>query len=320
MPQITGSNCKLIYDIETTFGTTPGVPAAILAYFKDEGFAQDIEQISSNIIRGNRNPTSPFTGNRSVKGSLSTELAPFGQAVLLKHLMGSVTTTGTTNYTHVFKIGALPVGLCFEKQVTDLGKYFLYNGVRVSKASFDFKPAGPIDTSFEFVGQKETIGDASIDATPTDLGHNPFEGFNASIEVGGSSIGTVTAAKFDVDNDIQTDLYAIGGGGLVHSLPEGNVKVSGSCTVIFDSITLYNQAVAGTESSLKIALTKGTGLGSTGNEMIEFLIPELKFKASTPVIKDSKGIMLEMPFEAFYSNSTEATALQITLKNTQATI
>lgn len=320
MAQVTGSNCKLIYDVETTFGTTPTSPASILAYFKDEGFAQDIELINSNIIRGNRNPTQPVAGNKSIKGSLSTELAPFGQALLLKHLMGAVTTTGATEFTHVFKVGSLPTSLCFEKQFTDLTKFFLYNGVRVAKASFDFKPAGFVDTSFEFVGQKETVSGTSIDATPTDLGHSPFEGFQAAILEGGSSIGTVTAVKFDIDNDIQTDLYTIGGGGLVHSLPEGVVKVSGSMTAIFDSTTLYDKAVAGTESSLKISLTKGTGLGTAGNESIEFLIPELRFKASTPVIKDSKGIMLELPFEAYYTDSTEASALQITLKNTQATI
>lgn len=320
MPQVTGSNCKLIYDVESVFGTTPASPAAILAYFKDEGFAQDIEQISSNIIRGNRNPSQPVFGNKSVKGSLSTELAPFGQAVLFKHLMGSVATTGTTNYTHTFKIGALPTSLCFEKQFNDLTKFFLYNGVRVAKASFDLKPSGFIDVSFDFVGQKETVSGTSIDATPTDLGHSPFEGFNGAVLEGGSSIGTVTALKFDIDNDIQTDLFTIGGGGLVHSLPEGNVKVSGSATVIFDSTTLYEKAVAGTESSIKATLTKGTGDGSAGNEYFEILIPELRYKPSTPVIKDSKGIMLELPFEAYYSNSSEASAIQLILKNTQATI
>ena len=320
MGQATGSNSKLIYDQETTFGITPAAPAAIVAYFSDEGFSQDIEQISSNIIRGNRNPTMPFTGNRSVKGSLTSELAPYGQATLLKHLLGSVTTSGTSPYTHVFKVGALPTSLCFEKQFLDLGKYFLYNGCRISKASFDFKPAGAIAVSFDFAGRKETAGAASFDAAPLDLGHLPFEGFQSAIQEGGSDIGTVTALKFDIDNDIQSDLYTIGGGGLVHSLPEGNVKVSGSATVIFDSVALYDKAVAGTESKIKVTLTKGDGLGSAGNESIEFLIPEVKFKATTPTIKDAKGLMLEMPFEAFYHDSSEASAVQITLKSTQATV
>ncbi|MDY0212553.1 MAG: phage tail tube protein [Desulfuromonadaceae bacterium] len=321
MGQVTGSNCRLVYDAETVFGTTPTTPAAIVAYFKDEGFAQDIEQITSNIIRGNRNPTTPFTGNRSVKGSMSSELAPYGQALLLKHLLGSVETAGdTAPYTHVFKIAKLPTSLCFEKQFTDLGKYFLYNGVRVASASFDIKPAGPVDVAFEFAGQKETVSGTPVDAAPTDMGHTPWEGFEAEVQEGGTAIGVITALKFDVNNDIQSDQYAIGGGGTVYGLPEGTAKVSGSATAIFESLDLYTKAVEGTASSIKATLTKGTGVGTKGNESIEFFLPELKFKATTPTIKDAKGLMLELPFEAYYDIGAGASALQITLKSTQETI
>lgn len=321
MAIVQGSNCKLIYDQETTFGTTPASPDALIIAFKDEGFTQDIELITSDVMTGNRNASAPVAGNRSVKGSLSTELSAYGQARLFKNLLGGLTTTGTgPAYIHTFKVGALPVSMCFEKQITDLTKFFLYNGVRISKGSLEFKPAGFIATSFDFVGQKETVSGASFDATATDLGHNPFEGFQGAILEGGVSIGTVTSLKVDIDNDIQSDLYTIGGGGVVAALPAGKVKVSGSATVIFDSTTLYDKAVAGTESSIKVTLTKGLGDGTTGNESFELLIPELRFKASTPVIKDSKGLMLDLPFEAYYSNSTEATSIQVVLKNTQATI
>ncbi len=319
-PQARGSNSRLIFDQETTFGTTPAAPAAQVAYFENEGFAQTIEQIESAIIRGNRNPTAPLRGNRSVSGSIATELAPVGQGVWLKHLMGSVATTGDGPYEHVFKIGTLPVGLCFEKQFLDLDKFVLYNGVRVASASFDFAPSGKIAVSYSFAGQKETVGDTSFDAAPVDLGHSPFEGFHAAIEEGGSTIGVVTAAKLEINNDLQTDQYVIGGGGLVHGLPEGIVKVSGSLTALFDSMALYDKAVAGTESSLKVTLTKGDGLGSEGNESLEFFVPELRFQANTPTINDSKGLLIELPFMAYFDDAAAATALQITLKNSQATI
>lgn len=320
MAQAKGSNSKLIFDQETNFGTTPASPAAQVAYFENEGFAQTIEQIESSIIRGNRNPTAPLMGNRRVSGSVATELAPIGQAIWFKHLMGSVTTTGAGPYSHVFKVGVLPVGLCFEKQFLDLTKYVLYNGVRVASASFDFSPAGKVAASYSFVGQKETVSGASFDATPVDLGHSPFQGFQAAIEEGGATIGVVTAAKLEINNDIQSDQYVIGGGGYVYGLPEGIVKVSGSLTALFDSMALYDKAVAGTESSLKLTLSKGDGLGSAGNESLEFFVPELRFQATTPTIKDSKGLLIELPFTAYLDNAASATALQITLKNSQATI
>lgn len=320
MATVNGSNCKIIVDQEATFGTTPAVPDSQLIPFKSEGFALDIELLSSSVITGNRNASKPVTGKRSVKGSLATELNPY-MGVLLKHLIGAVTTTGASApYTHVIKVGALPTSLCFEKQFPDITQFFLYNGVRVSKGSFQFSPSGFVDTSFDFVGQKETISGTSIDSTPRDLGHLAFEGFEAAILEGGSSIAVVTQIKLDIENSLQSDLYTIGGGGIVGSIPAGKVKVSGTLTAIFDAITLYNKAVNGTESSLKVTLTHGTGLGTAGNESIEFLLPELRFKASTPAIKDDKALMLEMPFEAYYDNSAETSSVQITLMNTQATL
>jgi len=320
MTQATGSNSRMIFDEEATFGATPETPAATLAYFSDEGFAQDVGQIESGILRGNRNPTAPFSGNRSVKGSLTTELAPLGQATWLKHLLGAVATTGAGPYTHVFKIGKLPTSLCFEKQFIDLGKYFLYNGVRISSASFEFAPAGPVKVSYNFAGKKETISAASFDAAETDLGHSAWEGFDGSILEGGSAIATVTAVKLEINNDLETDKYVFGSGGYINSLPEGKVKVSGSITALFDSTTLYEKAVNRTESSLNITMSRGDGLGSESNESIEFLVPELRFGSSTPLIKDAKGILVELPFTAYYNDSTEASSLQITLTNTQATV
>lgn len=322
MPQATGSNAKLIFDQETTFGTTPASPNATIVPFKSEGFAADTELITSDIITGNRNQRATMYGNKSVKGQFSTELSPY-MGTFLKHLLGGVTTTGASApYTHVIKVGALPVSLCFEKQFLDLTtpQYFLYNGCRINSASFDFKPSGPIDLSFDLVGQKRTVGTASFDSTPADLGHTPFEGYMGALQEGGSTIAIVTAAKIDISNDLQSDLYTIGGGGLVYGLPEGKSKVSGTISAIFDSMTLLNKAIQRTESSLKMTLTQGTGAGTAGNEQIEIFIPELKFKEVDPVIKDSKGIMIELPFEAYYQDGADASQMVITLKNTQATI
>lgn len=322
MAQVQGSNCKLIFAEETTFGVTPTTPAATNVNFKDEGFQADTELLKSEVLGGDRNSKMAMAGKVTVKGSFSTELNPT-HGTFLKHLIGTVTTTGASApYTHVIKVGALPESMCFEKAFPDLDtpQYFLYNGMRINKGSFDFKPAGPVAASFDLAGRERTISGTSIDETPTDNGHNPFTGFEAELQEGGVSIGIVTALKFDIDNDLQTDLYVIGGGGKVHSIPAGKNKVSGTMTTIFADMGTLNKAIAKTESSLKITLTHGTGAGTTGNESIEFFIPELKLKESDPVIKDAKGIMLEVPFEAYYNDSASASTIVVTIKNTLATI
>ena len=82
--------------------------------------------------------------------------------------------------------------MCVEKQFTDLAtaKYFLYNGCKVGSFKLTAKTEGPIDCSVSLMGAKETIGLATIDATATDNGHTPFDGFEGSISQGGSSLAT----------------------------------------------------------------------------------------------------------------------------------
>ena len=49
-------------------------------------------------------------------------------------------------------------------------------------------------------------------------------------------------------------------------------------------------------------------------------IPELLYQPDAPVIAGPQGVLVELPFVAYYDNSTEATTMQMILKNTQATI
>lgn len=319
MAQATGSNAQIIYDVEATFGTTPASPDAKLLPFLTDTLSRKRPLITSNIIRQNRNPTKAVRGNVDAGGSINTELNPF-MGVFLKHLLGSATVGGGPPYTHTIKVAALPVSLCIEKGFTDLAQYFLYNGCRVNKGHFEFKSDGYIPFNLDFLAQKRTIAAASFDATATDLGHLPFEGFEASITEGGSAIAYVSEVVFDVENDLDPSNYVIGGVGLRRAIPEGKTKVSGTLTALFESITLYNKAVNFTESSLAITLSRGSGAGSAGNESLVITIPELVYEEDDPPISGPKGIMTNMKFEAFYDNDAAASAIHMLLKNTQATL
>ncbi|MBI4715842.1 MAG: hypothetical protein HY760_07905, partial [Nitrospirae bacterium] len=165
--------------------------------------------------------------------------------------------------------------------------------------------------SFDIVGASETVGGASMDATPTSYTHIPFTAFQATILEGGGAIATVTEAEITIDNDLDKDGYTVGSAGKRTQLPEGFAMVSGSITALFDSIALYNKAVNGTESSLKITLDRGVAPARS----IEFLVPELVYEQQGPVIEGPKGVLVTLPFKAYYDNSAEASSLQITIKN-----
>lgn len=320
MPQAKGSNARIIYDQESAFKQTPGVPDAKVLHFITEGLMQKRTLVRTNVIRQNRNAVKPKLGNKEVSGSITTELTPYLGILYLKHLLGSVVTTGVGPYEHTGKVGNLPVGLCLEKGFSDVAQYFLYNGVRINRSSFEFRPEGVVPLTMDYIGAKETLSGSSFDSTPVDLGHDPWDGAEMSIQEGGSAIAVVTNVKLDIENQLDGGLYVIGGNGERRAIPEGATLVSGTLTALFEDAALITKAVNYTESSLKITLARGDGLGSARNESLEILVPELLYEPNSPAIAGPQGVLIELPFAAYYENGAEATSIQMKLKNTQVTL
>lgn len=322
MPQAAGSNAQFLYQAEATFGVTNPSPDATIMPIISEGINAKRNLIRSNVIRSGRNPVKPKQGNLDLSGSVSTELNPF-MGILLHHAHGAVTTTGAgSNKTHVMKIAALPVGMTLEKGFLDLTtpEFFLLNGTRIKKMGFEIGPEGPLPVSIEYIGRNVTPGTTSFDSTPTDLGHLGWDMSEAALLEGGAALSSAAKVAFSIENELDGGNYVVGGNGLRRAIPEGATLIEGVLTGLFESMALVTKAIAFTESSIKASLTRGTGDGSAGNEYIEFLMEELIYGMAIPLIAGPKGILIELPFSAFYDNGSAGSALQTTLKNTQAVI
>ncbi len=312
-----GAKAQIIYGEEQTFNQLPASPAGTLLPFRPgESLARHTGLGQTGVIRANRNPERPFQDTREVSGPIPLALNPY-MGLLFKHLLGAVTTTGSGPYTHVFKVADLPTSLWFEKGFTDIGQYLLFTGVRVGSMSFSFSgKGGVVESGLALMGADQADpATASVDPAPTVEDDRPFRNFQAAIEEGGAAIATVTEVSLQVDNNLDGDVYTIGSGGSRHEIPEGVIAVTGELTALFDSVTLYNKARNGTESSLKITLSRGDGLGAAGNESLEIYIPELVFEENTPAVDGPRGLRVKLPFRAYYEDSAEASAVQFTLKN-----
>ena len=321
MSQQQGSNSRLLYQTEITFKSVPSNADAMVLPFVSESLRSSRNLISSKTIRSSRNPVAPVRGNVDVNGDITFELAPqYGK--MLHHAFGVYSAVsgegvglGAGTYQHTFKIGVLPVGMIIEKQFTDLNtaKYFQYSGCKVNSLKVAVKPEGFIECSVTIIGAKETLANSSFDGSPVDLGHDPFDGFGATIQEGGATLGIATSIDFSLENNLDGNSFVIDGTGQRYSLPAGVAKVSGNVTVLFENTTLYDKAIASTETALIITFINGTGEGTSGNEKLTFTIPELKFKPNAPVITGPTGVLIEMPFEAYYNDAAEATAIQAVL-------
>ncbi len=321
MPQAKGASSQTIIQKETTYKTDPAAPDAQKLYVSSNTVKLDRGRETSDILQGNRNPTKSARGDDNVSGAIGTELQAY-MGVLFEAVLGSVTTSGVGPYTHTIKVGSTLPSYLIERGFTGISQYFKYNGCKVSRFSMDVTRKGFQKVSVDFLGAKETVGSSSFDATPTDLGKVSFDGLALStIEEGGAAIADVVSIDgLTFENDLDADQYCLGGGGERADLPEGIVKVSGTLKARFLTVTLYNKAINDTESSLRLVWSVGNGLGSAGNESLEIKIPELSFGVSSPVVSGPKGVLVELPFEGFYDNSSEASALQVILKNSSATI
>ena len=322
MAQQKGSNVRLSYDTETIFKSSPASGSSRVLPYVSESLRMNRNLISSNTIRSSRNPAAPTRGNRDVTGSINIEFAP-QYGLMLQHVFGSTTTTGAGPYTHTHKIGNLPLGMTIEKYFGDLAipYYFRYNGVRVNSFKLAIKPEGPITGSFDLIGCKETIGsgNVSFDPTPTDRSHTPFDGFECTITEGGVALAIGSEINFSIENGLDGNNYVIDGTGERYSLPEGLVKVTGNIKCLFDSVAMYNKAVAHSESSLQVTLTKGTGAGTAGNEKTIFYFDELIYKPAAPVVEGPTGLFVSLDFEAYYGDDADASALRIACMDSWAT-
>ena len=307
-----GSKAQLIFDEETTYKSDPATINGRVIPFVRESIASKRNLIESVSITADRNRKSPSKGNLDISGEIEVELSDTAFSWLLKHLLGSVTTTGTADpYTHTLKVGALPVGLVIEKGFTDIGQYFKFNGCRIAGATFNIPTEGICTATFRIAGAKETVSTTPYDSTPTSYSHVPFTSAMVTPLEGGAAINNLKEVTISIDNDLDTDGYTLGSGGERRELPEGFAIVTGELVYLFEDVTLYNKALNLTESSLKITMDRGV----TPARSIEILLPEIVYEPNAPVIESPKGIIVRQPFRAYYDNAPEGTSFQIVIKN-----
>lgn len=303
---------RVAMGFETAFGVTPASPTAFNMPFNKSGMTGKETLNSSNTITGRRDPVAPFRGNKDVSGNLVVPVDARGSGHWLKAMFGVPTTTGTSAYQHVYKVGNTQPSFYLEQGFTDVGQYFLYNGCKVSKAGFSFGGDGELTASIDVMGAKETLATSSVDSTLSTFGFDRFASFQAALKEGGATVANIIETSFDIDFGLDGSTYCIGGNGFRSAIAEGLIKVSGKIKAMFQDATLLNKAINGTESSLQITLTNGTSI-------LDLLIQELVYERATPGIDGPQGIFVELPFQAYFDNGAGGSVVTATLTNDVAT-
>lgn len=314
-----GSRFSLLMGEESAWGTAAGtftkVPVSTIG---GSWFRQNL--VDNPEIRGNRNPQAPVLGNKMVNGNFGCPLHLDAIGWILKHGVGVPATSGSGTYTHVGKVnfsgatenGDLPAGMTFEHQFPDLSTpvYHVYTGCKVSSLGCSVSPEGVAVFDVNVIGKDiDHDNAASLDSDPIEYTSVAQSHFNGTIQEGGSPIAYVQSVNFTLDNGLDDTQYTFGGAGALSELSENVASLTGQVTALFQSNALLAKAVAKTESSLQLKWTDGS-------YSLTLDFPELYFEAAAPTVSGDRGVLITLPFRAFYADNADKTILKYTLVNT----
>jgi hypothetical protein len=216
---------------------------------------------------------------------------------LLKLLLGQPVTTGTTLKSHTYPVDltARPYAL-FERQHSDISKYFRWLGVHGNKLSWDIKNNDQL-IAFEVMAAQEVdpIPPSAFDAAPTSVSSFRANSGSGVISDGaGTTLGTVVGGNIEIGNNIQPQEAADGTDGYSLFDPT-KVSFSGKIKCVFDGAGAYNLARTGTQTRLKM-VTAATIGANTFDLIVDMPYVELMEKA-VPVSGKS-GLLVDLDWKA----------------------
>ena len=312
-PWSVGSKTKTLIAFENIYGETPAEASssAIRLDINSNGVACSQSSTAPSTLRGNRNPVEPILGNNDVSGDIAVPLDYVSFGYWLKAAFGTPSSAAEGSagkYKHVFKVSDSQPSFTLEKAFPGINTYLRDKGCKVSKLSLSVGGDGELVATVSVMGAKEEKATASMSESPVEPKFARAQNFQASAKLGGNVKGKLTSFSIDIDFGLDGDTYCIGGDGYREAICEGAITVSGTLEAFFDSMEYLDMAANNTATSAEIIFTGG-------DNSISLLLPELKFARTSPSIDGPGGIKQSLTYNAYYENSSQGSAVVVTLVN-----
>ncbi len=292
---------------------TPGTAVTVTKFlpFVTEGIKQNIEYLDSRTLTARHTLNATKSGTQGVEGPVVTELANTTLATLLKHMFGTIATTGAGPYTHTASPGPL-TGKAMTVQVgrPDLGgtvRPFTYAGMKVASWEITANTGEIAGLSLNLRGMTETTATALATAS-FDSSWAPFVFREASITLGGSASNNVRSVSLAGDNQVP-HRFRLGSGTSKEPLQGGVRPYTGTVSADFESLTDYNRFVNGTQAALVLAFNNGTQTFT--------ITMNVQTVGETPTIGSPELVEQPLPFRCL-SSTNDATAITAVLVNSES--
>lgn len=244
---------------ESVWGTAVTVdtfiPVLESSFDVDEGF------LRANGIRAGRRTRGPGRlGARNISGSVNMELPNTSIATLLKHMFGTVNTTGAGPYTHTYSPGPqVSKSLTLQTGITDASdtiRPFTASGVKLDSWELSASVGELAMLSFDWTG-RDLVTATSL-ATATYGTITPFSFIDATVSVNGSSVASANSVTLSGSKNLRNDRHVLGSRYIKEQLEDDHWDITSEISADFDDLTLYALGVAGTQVASVLTYSNGT--------------------------------------------------------------
>lgn len=296
--------------------TVPGTAVTVTRFwpFRDESLIDDRERLEDEAIVAGRRVLQSNAwngGNITIGGNIGYNLYDHSMGFLLKHAFGGVNTTGAGPYVHTFTPGDLP------SKTVQVGRPgvggtvhpFTYAGNKVASWELAMEVGAICTWGETLVGMTSTTAVALATATYA-AALKPVKFNHVTVATLAGTPVALKGIKVAGDNKLDGDRRFLGTQTIAEPLETGLRDYTGSLTVEFTNLDLYNAFVAGTEMALATTFAVGSNsLAIAGN---------IRFDGGTPNVSGRGLLMQEIPIK-FIASGADSTAITVVLTSTDVT-
>lgn len=295
---------------------TPGTPVVVDTFIPilSAGFQVEDAKLQSQGLRGQNFAGCVKDGPRTISGSFESELFGVGIASLLRHMFGTVATTGAGPYVHTYTIGSLgSLAFTAEEAIpngagTTYG--FKYAGSKFADWSLNVATGELVKISGNISAQSVVTGAAPAVASYAES--CPFSFVDASLTLDGTPVAEAESVSLNVNQALRTDSHRLGSRNIRNQAHNGFKEVTGEFEVEFTDLTLADLYLSGADAALVITLDNGT-------ESLVITLPTIKLTGSMPELNGPDVVKQAIPFMAYNELGVSADVMSAVLTTSEAT-
>lgn len=290
------SETQLAYVAESVYGTTPSTPSFQIARMTSESLNANIENITSDEIRADRNVADLIQVGSDAGGNVNFELS-YGsfddwlESVMFNSWASNVLKNGATQKS--FTLEKL-----FETGTTD--NYHRFVGAVANTMTLNIQAKQIVTGEFGFMAKGFSSAQSAITgATYTSANSNDVinaaSNF-ANLSMTGVSSPEITALTLSINNNLRQQ--PIIGSVQSKGIGTGRFEVTGELTAYFENKDLYELFINGTATDLSFTL------GGSSSKKYQFDLGKIKFETGEVIAGgNDQDVMAKMTYTALYDGT-----------------